>query len=307
MRYETIPGVPRPVSKLTMGSMIFPKLAQGDVNAMLDAWVEGGGTMVDTARVYGGGESDRMLGEWLAAGNRQRLMILGKGCHPDQDGSRMTAEDLRTDVAESLEALQTDHIELYLLHRDDPDVPVGEIVDWLHEQRQAGTIGAFGGSNWAIDRVRAANAHAKTRGIDGFAATSNYFGLATANEEFWPGVVLTGEADRNWFAESGTVNFAWSSLGRGYFAGKSEGPDADSDVARVYANPVNAGRKARAEELGAKRGLSGVQIAGAYAINQPFPAVALVGAASVEEARASTAAADIELTRAEIRWLETGE
>ena len=106
--------------------------------------------------------------------------------------------------------------------------------------------------------------------------------------------------------ETGKVNFAWSSLGRGYFAGKGEGPGVDADVARVYANEVNAGRRARAEELGEEKGLSGVQIAGAYAVNQPYLAFALVGAANVEEVRASTEAGDIELTEAEIRWLETG-
>ena len=307
MRYVTVPGVPRPVSRLTLGSMVFPSLEQDQVNAMLDAWVEGGGTMIDTARIYGHGESDRKLGAWLGAGNRERLMVLGKGCHPDADGSRMTAADLQSDISESLEALQTDHIELYMLHRDDPTVPAAEIVDWLHEQRQAGAIGAFGGSNWAVARVHEANAHAAKRRIAGFAATSNYFGLATANEDFWPGVVVINDAARNWYTETDTVNFAWSSLGRGYFAGKADGPNADANVARVYANEVNAARKARAEELGARRGLTGIQIAGAYAVNQPFPAVALAGAESVAEVQTATAAGDIELSAAEIRWLETGQ
>ena len=307
MRYVTVPDVPRPVSRLTLGSAVFPSLEQAEVNDLLDAWVEGGGTMIDTARIYGGGESDRKLGEWLGAGNRERLMVLGKGCHPDADGSRMTVADLQSDITESLKALQTDHIELYMLHRDDPAVPAGEIVDWLHEQRQAGAIGAFGGSNWSVARVREANAHAEKRGIAGFAATSNYFGLATANEDFWPAVVLIGNEERDWYAETGTVNFAWSSLGRGYFAGKADGPDADANVARVYANEVNAARKVRAEELGTRRGLTGIQIAGAYAVNQPFPAVALVGAESAAEARAAAAAGDIELTAAEIRWLETDQ
>ncbi len=304
MRYVTVPDVPRPVSRLTLGSAVFPSLEQAEVNDLLDAWVEGGGTMIDTARIYGDGESDRKLGEWLGAGNRERLMVLGKGCHSDADGSRMTVQDLQTDISESLEALQTDHIELYMLHRDDPEVPAGEIVDWLHEQRQAG---AFGGSNWSVARVREANAHAEKRGIAGFAATSNYFGLATANEDFWPTVELISDADRDWYTETGTVNFAWSSLGHGYFAGKADGPDADPNVARVYSNDLNAARKARAEELGAKRGLTGIQIAGAYAVNQPFPAIALAGAESAAEARAAAAAGDIELTAAEIRWLETGQ
>ena len=306
MRYETVPGVPRPVSKLTLGSMIIPTLPEHEVYEILEAWVDNGGTMVDTARIYGGGKSEELLGNWLASGNRDRLMILGKGCHHDAKGHRVTAEALRQDIEQSLEALQTHHIELYLLHRDDPDIPVGEVIDWLNEHRQAGNIGAFGGSNWAIKRIRQANEYARNRGVQGFAATSNYFGLATTNENMWPGVELIDESDADWYSETGTVNFAWSSLGRGYFAGKGEGPNADDDVARVYVNEINSKRRARAEELGNQKGLSGIQIAGAYAINQPFASIALVGASSVEEVCASTIAADIELTDAEVRWLESG-
>ena len=90
--------------------MIIPTLPEHEVYEILEAWVDNGGTMVDTARIYGGGKSEELLGNWLASGNRDRLMILGKGCHHDAKGHRVTAEALRQDIEQSLEALQTHHI-----------------------------------------------------------------------------------------------------------------------------------------------------------------------------------------------------
>ena len=302
-----MPGVPKPVSKLTLGSMVLPSLGQATVDAVLDAWVDGGGTMVDTARIYGRGQSEEMLGKWLARdGNRQRIMLLTKGCHHDNVGPRVTADALRRDLEQSLEALQTDHIELYLLHRDDPNVPVGQIVDWLDEHRKAGRIGAFGGSNWSVGRVQEAYEYSMRVGVEGFAATSNYFGLATANEDMWPGVELSNSDDKQWYEKTGTVNFAWSLLGRGYFAGRGEGEEADEDVARVYVNDTNAERRRRALEMGRAKRLTIVQIVGAYAICQPFASIALVGCASVEEVEAVLHASDIELTSEEVTYLENG-
>jgi aryl-alcohol dehydrogenase-like predicted oxidoreductase len=287
--------------------MVLPSLGQTTVDSVLDAWVDGGGTMVDTARIYGRGQSEEMLGKWLARdGNRQRIMLLTKGCHHDNVGPRVTADALRMDLEQSLEALQTDHIELYLLHRDDPNVPAGEIVGWLDEHRKAGRIGAFGGSNWSVGRVQETYEYSMRVGVEGFAATSNYFGLATANEDMWPGVELINSDDKQWYEKTGTANFAWSSLGRGYFAGRGEGEEADEDVARVYVNDTNDERRRRALEVGQTKGLTAVQIAGSYAICQPFASIALVGCASVDEVEAVLHASDIELTPEEVTYLENG-
>lgn len=307
MKYQPVPGVPKPVSKFTLGSMIFPNLSQQLIDSILDSWIAGGGNMIDTARIYGAGRSEELLGNWLSENNnRQQIMLLTKGCHHDHLGPRVTHQDLKLDLEQSLESLQTDHIELYLLHRDDPNVPVSEIVDWLDEHRKAGLIGAFGGSNWSVQRAQEAYDYSVRAGTGIFAATSNYFGLATANEEMWPGVELINDADRDWYARTGTVNFAWSSLGRGYFAGKGEGKEADEDVARVYVNDVNFGRRTRAIELGEQKGFTSVQIAGAYAICQPFASIALVGCTSVDEVQATFQVSDISLTSEEISFLETG-
>ena len=82
----------------------------------------------------------------------------------------------------SLERLQTDYIDLYFLHRDNPAVPVGEFVDMFNRHRAAGRVRAFGGSNWTPTRLAEANAYAEHNGLAGFSASSPNFTLAVWNE-----------------------------------------------------------------------------------------------------------------------------
>ena len=77
-------------------------------------------------------------------------------------------------------------------------------MDWLDEHRKAGRIGAFGGSNWSVARAQEAYEYSMCVGVKGFAATSNYFGLARANEDMWPGVELINTDDKQWYEQTGT-------------------------------------------------------------------------------------------------------
>lgn len=139
-----------------------------DAYALLDAFVGQGGTLIDTAAVYSDwipgerGRSETVIGEWLALrGNRDRVRISTKGAHPPLDDlhhGRCDAVSLRHDVEQSLRRLRTDHIDLYLPHRDDPRIPVSEIIGTLGEFVREGKIGAIGVSNWDVSRVAQAKA-----------------------------------------------------------------------------------------------------------------------------------------------------
>src|SRR5690606_18708993 len=115
---------------------------------------------------YGGGECERIFGRWLASrGVRDEVLVIGKGCEPAEDRSRVNPEDLSTDLYESLDRLGVDRVDLYLVHVDDPGVEVGPIVECLDEHRRAGRLGAYGVSNWTAARIEAANAYAAEHGL----------------------------------------------------------------------------------------------------------------------------------------------
>src|SRR5665647_2569417 len=148
----------RRVSRLIMGSDYFKISNFNQVSEMLDAYISIGGTTIDTAHGYGGGESEKAIGLYLQErGNRDDLVILTKGAHHNKDGPRVNKEAITSDLTVSLERLQTNFVELYALHRDDPHISVGDVIDWLNEHIEAGRIGSIGASNWSWQRLQAAN------------------------------------------------------------------------------------------------------------------------------------------------------
>ncbi len=129
-----LPRVERPVSRLILGQSAPAEV----LPALYDRFVELGGNAFETARWY---PTEPVLGQWLAGrADRGELFVATKGCHPAvQDGPpRVNPEAIRTDLTESLERLGLDRLDLFLLHRDDETVPVGEIMTALAEQRAAG-------------------------------------------------------------------------------------------------------------------------------------------------------------------------
>jgi aryl-alcohol dehydrogenase-like predicted oxidoreductase len=306
MKYQHFPALGRDLSRLVLGSMVFSLDALDLTYELLDAWLALGGNTLDTAHVYSGGNSERALGRWfIERGGRDDLAILTKGAHHNADRRRVTPEDITCDIRDSLARLKTDHIDLYLLHRDDPDVPVGPIVEVLNEHRRAGRIRAFGGSNWSPERLDQANAYAASHGLQGFSASSPNLSLAVQQDVIWDGCLSVSDpSTRAWYERTRMPLFAWSSQARGFFTGRYSPDDLeDETMVRVYYNDANWERYRRATELGKQRGFTANQVALAWVLHQPFPTYALIGPATVEELRSSVAALDLELAAEEVRWL----
>ena len=170
MQYGKVPGIDKPVSRLAQGTVMVKSEDAEKGFALLDAILELGCTTFDTAHVYGGGDNERTVGRWIRErGIEDKVVIIGKGAHLSEDRKRVTPFDISSDLHDSLARFKIDTIDLYLLHRDDPSVPVGPIVELLNEHLKAGKIRAFGGSNWSHDRVADANAYADAHGLVGFA------------------------------------------------------------------------------------------------------------------------------------------
>ncbi len=317
MKYARIDGIDKPISRLLQGSIMLSQDDRDGNFRLLDACFEKGFNAYDTAHSYGAGFTDSELGAWIASrGIRDEVVILAKGAHPENGiPDRVRPEFILSDLAESLERLQTDSVELYLLHRDSRDYPVGEIVDALHEAKAAGQVGVFGGSNWYADRVKAANDYAAANGKTGFGAVSPQFSVAEMVNPPWEGCISVsgeqGEADRAYYEENDISLFTWSSLAGGFMTGKFTRDNLDSFTNYWDTNPIGAyayennfRRLDRVIELAADRGLSPTQIAVAYVVGNGPRIHAIVANWEVDQVPDNAAAADIELSAEEIAWLE---
>lgn len=284
---------------------------------LLDAIYGAGCRCWDTAHVYAGGDSERVLGQWSEArGNRDGIVILTKGCHHTQDRRRVTPFDLTSDLFDSLARLHTDYIDIYLLHRDDPNVAVAPIVETLNEHHAAGRIHAIGASNWETNRIEEANEYADKHSMVPFAVSSPNFGLAEQFDEPWRDcITISGPqkvADRAWYAKHKMPLFPWSSMGRGFFSGrisrknwetvKGDFPDP---VERSYAHEPNFQRLDRVEELAAEKGMTVPQVALAWVVQHPdLDIFALIGTFTGAEFNENLKALEVKLTAEEMEWLD---
>jgi aryl-alcohol dehydrogenase-like predicted oxidoreductase len=198
-----------------------------------------------------------------------------------------------------------DYLDIYLMHRDNPAVPVGEFVDVLNEHRNAGRIRVFGGSNWTAERLEAATDYARKKGLQGFAAVSNNFSLARMLDPVWPGCLSASTPEfRAWLTKTQLPVISWSSQARGFFTDRSgPGKTSDAELVRCWYSDDNFTKKARAEELARKKGVLPINIALAYVLNQSFPTFAIIGPRVLGETRTSLPALTVKLTPDEVRWL----
>jgi predicted dehydrogenase/aryl-alcohol dehydrogenase-like predicted oxidoreductase len=301
MRYGTIPGVEKRVSRLVMG--VDNQRALPHAAAMFDDFFERGGNAFDSAWVYGGGACERALGQWVRLRNlREQVVILDKGAHtPFCDPVSLTRQ-----LKESLDRLQMDYMDIYMMHRDNPAVPVGEFADVLNEHLKAGRFRAFGASNWTLERVQALNDYARERGLVGFSAISNQFSLARMVAPPWAGCLSASDpASRAWLLKNKMALMPWSSQARGFFIPGRAHPDKreDKELVMCWYADDNFQRLARVNELAAKRNVPPIVIALAYVLHQPFPTFPLIGPRQISETASSFQALEVELSADEVRWL----
>ena len=295
MIYGSVNGVDKPVSRIVLGTLDRHDLRHASV--MYDDFFEMGGNCFDTAHVYGAGQSEVALGRWLRNRSvREQTVVVTKGgltphCNP---------EAVTKQLAQSLDDLDTDYVDIYLLHRDNLDVPVGEFVDVLDEHASAGRIRAFGGSNWSIARFDEANEYAAKHGRMGFSALSNNFSLARMVQPPWEGCIAASDPEsRSWLESRQVPLLPWSSQAQGYFASDGPGQSPAS-----WHSEGNQQRRERARILAKENGVDPTAIALAYALAQPFPVFPVIGPANMRETASSLGALTVQLSPTEADWLD---
>lgn len=318
MKYSEIPYVKKPVSRIIFGTSMSPFLDNKDGFEILDAMLELGVTTFDTARCYLGAEES--FGRWIQARqNRDRIVILSKCGHPGLLGNKRVSEkEMRKDLKKSLSCLQTDYIDIYVLHRDDPAVPAGEIVEIFNSFYAEGRIGAFGGSNWTYERIEAANEYAYKKNLIPFTVSSPNFGLADQMEDPWGGgcVSISGPGKkpaRQWYKKTQMPVIAYSSLGHGLFSGKLKSNDLsraaqilDPNGMKGYGYKENFERLRRCEEMAEEKKVSVAQLAMAWIFSRSLNVFAVVSTSKKERMADNIQALHITLSEEECVYLDEG-
>ena len=279
-------------ARLAFGTLDLPDTALAP--RLLDRFHAGGGRALDVANVYRDGESARAVGKWL--GNRpdaDGVVVYAKGCHPPYCSPALVAAE----VDKAFGLLGLERLDVFILHRDDPSLPVADFADALLEQVAAGRIGGFGVSNWTVARTRELHAYLDGVGAGGLAVFSNHFSLAEMVTPPWAGCLAASKEDLLALADLDVKLLAWSSLATGFFAGRDT-PHWDS--------PANRGRRDRAAELAGRLGASPSAVALAYVLHQPAHVLPVVGTNSEEHLDEALTAGELELAPEELEWLETG-
>jgi len=282
----TLWGTELRVSPLCLGTAQYGTgLPREAAVAQMRYYVEHGGNFIDTAHVYGdwGADgpalSERIIGRWLReTGNRGRVILSTKGAHPrleTMNVPRLSGRDIMEDLEGSLKALGVEAADLYFLHRDDPSVPVEDILDCLERARSAGKIRYYGCSNWTLARMREAGKAAKANGFAGFVCNQAMWSLADINAS---GVqdrtlVVMDKAMRQYHVETNLSAMAYTSLANGYFMRRESGAPLAEPMKALYANASNEMIRKLIGDAG-KEGFSALDVSLGYLLQQPFSSVA---------------------------------
>jgi aryl-alcohol dehydrogenase-like predicted oxidoreductase len=319
MRTVTIPGTRLVASNICLGSAdIGSKIDRETSFRILDAFVDAGGSFLDTASVYADWRpgprsvSEKTIGEWFTrSGHRDRVTLGTKGAHPPLDSmqlSRLSREDIVHDVDASLRNLRTDVIDLYWLHRDDPARPVGEIIDVLVDLRQAGKIRRYGCSNWSASRIAEAQGYAEANGVPGFCADQMRWSPAVIilREVADKTIVVMDDDLYGHHVRTGMAAVPYSSQAGGLFQKMAAGQTdrMASDQWRVYGASENRARYVRVRELAERHNTTITGIVLGYMQSHPFVTIPIVGCQSLQQLEDCVSVCDVQLPPQDVAYLE---
>jgi aryl-alcohol dehydrogenase-like predicted oxidoreductase len=300
------------ISDLVLGTMYFgTRTDRATSFALLDRFVEAGGTTLDTANCYAfwvsgtghGGQSESLIGEWLRAnpGLRERLTLATKvGVEPLDGGGveGLGAETVRREAGRSLERLGVDRIDLYWAHGEDRRTPIEETTDALGELVTTGTVARVGISNhptWLVERSRN---HARARGLEPASALQ----LTTSYVEPRPGAAVEGKDHRFGWVTDETIDYlerndgielwAYSPLVQGSF------DRDDRPFPAAYDHPGTTARLAALTGVAAELGVARSQVVLAWLLHRSPQVRPIVGVSSLEQLEPALAAAQLDLDAA---------
>lgn len=276
--------------------------------AVLDAYLAGGGNFIDTADSYSrwapghsGGESETIIGEWLRArGNRSSVIIATKvSRHPKFQG--LSRKNVLAGADASLQRMQTDYIDLYYAHYDDPEVPVAEAAGAFHELQAAGKIRHVGLSNYTAARLHEWISVARQHGWALPVALQPHYNLVQ-RQPYERDLAPVA-------AESGLGVVPYYGLAAGFLAGKyrsaadMEGADR-ARMAAGYLNPASLAVLDVVSQVAAAHGAEAASVSLAWLLTRPSIVAPLASARNLGQLGPLLAAATLKLAPDEVQALD---
>jgi aryl-alcohol dehydrogenase-like predicted oxidoreductase len=312
MEYRRLGRTGLKVSELCLGTMQWGWTADEATSfEVMDAFVAAGGTFIDTADVYSrwvegnpGGVSEEIIGRWMKArGNRQEIILATKArgrMWEGPNGEGLSRAHLMRAVDDSLRRLQTDYIDLYQTHWDDPETPLDETLGALDDMVRAGKVRYIGASNYKAYRLCGALWTSEKRSLARFDSLQPHYNLAN-RAEFERELKPLCE-------DQGIGVIPYSPLAAGFLTGKYQ-RGAETQSARAegiknrYFNDRGWGILDKLQEVARGRNLSPTATALAWLLNQKVITAPIIGANSVEQLNASLAASGVKLSDDEMAAL----
>ena len=314
----TIGSTDLQVSPLCFGGNVFGWTADEETSfALLDAFVEAGGTFIDSADAYmasaeglSGGESEAIIGRWMAArGNRDRMVIATKvGALPARAG--LAPENIAAAADDSLRRLQTDHIDLYYAHQDDPATPQEDYLGAFDALVRAGKVRQIGASNFDADRVASALELSASHGLTRFAAVQPHYNLVERDYERDQAPLVERE---------GLACLPYFGLAKGFLTGKyrpeqegrvdtgaAEGAMswARAEGARAYLDRRGVGVLAVLDDIAHRHDVPVAAVSLAWLGTQPTVAAPIASARTLDQLAEILPAHDLVLSDDEQRALD---
>ena len=204
---------------VVLGGNVFGWTADREASfAVLDSFVDGGGRSIDTADVYSawipgnsGGESETIIGEWLAARGNRADVVIGTKVFSHAERPGLSAANIAAAVDDSLRRLQTDYIDLYYAHRDDDSVEQAEYLGAFDALVKSGKVRSLGASNFTAARLQRAVEFSRAEGLTPFTVAQDHYNLV--DRELETALVPT-------LAELGITELPYYSLASGFLSGK---------------------------------------------------------------------------------------
>ena len=294
------------VSPLCFGGNVFGwTLDEQGSFIVLDAYIDGGGNFIDTADVYGKGTSESILGRWMSARkNRDRIILATKLGFPmgnDPNAHGLSRRYIQQEVEASLKRLQTDYIDLYQAHGDDPGTPLTETMAAFNDLVQQGKVRYVGASNYSAARLREALSVSDEHGYVRYSCLQPPYNLVNRAQ-------YEGELE-SLCLEQGLGVITYSSLASGFLTGKYRpGRDLPSSLRakRIQERYMNAKGFRVVEQLdhiAEAHGATVAQVALAWIMARPGITAPIASATSVEQVRELLGAVNVQLTPEEMEAL----